>query len=274
MYLGVDIGGTKTLAAILDAHGVIKRQVKFPTSPDYSTFLSELTQTVAELGHGPFTAVGVGMPVSDFDRKHGIGLSYGNLPWKLVPIKEDIEKIVGQPIALENDAKLAGLSEAMLRKQHSKVLYVTISTGIGTALIVDQHLDPNIGDGGGANFLLQHKGKLQPWESFASGKAIVSRFGKRAEDIHDDTTWKRIVHDWHQGFLQLIAITEPDAVVIGGSVGTYFDRYGKLLIAELKRFETPLLRIPPISGAQRAETAVVYGCYDYAKQMFGASPRA
>lgn len=267
MYLGVDIGGTKTLAAVLNNDGVIKNSIKFPTSPDYPIFLKELRATLNELGKHDFTGVGVGMPVTDFDRKRGVGISYGNLPWRMVPIQYDIEQLVGQPIALENDAKLAGLSEAMLLKQHSKVLYITISTGIGTALIVDRVLDPNVGDSGGANLLLQHQGRLQPWESFASGKAIVRRFGKRASEIDDDATWKRIVHDWRQGFLQLIAITEPDAIVIGGSVGTYFKRYGKLLINDLTQFETPLLAIPPIVAAQRPEEAVVYGCYDYAKQV-------
>ena len=78
------------------------------------------------------------------------------------------------------------------------------------------------------------------------------------------------MHDWRQGFLQLIAVMEPDAIVIGGSVGSYFERYGKILKDDLKQFETPLLEIPPIIGAQRPEDAVVYGCYDYAKQVFGA----
>jgi glucokinase len=274
MYLGVDIGGTKTLAAVLNEHGVITQKTKIPTNKDYDQFLVELKQTIADFGNHDYRAAGVGMPVTEFDRAEGIGVRYGNLPWQNVPIQADLEKITGCPVALENDAKLAGLSEAMLLKQYSKVLYVTISTGIGTALIVNQHIDPNVGDSGGATMLLQHHGKLLPWEHFASGKAIVSRFGKRAEDIHDEATWRRIVHDWRSGFLELIAVMDPDIIVIGGSVGTYFDRYKDLLTAELKQYETPLLTIPPFIQAQRPEEAVVFGCYDYAKQQFGAHARA
>ena len=58
-------------------------------------------------------------------------------------------------------------------------------------------------------------------------------------------------------------------IVIGGSVGTYFDRYGKFLEAELKKFETPLVKAPALRGAARPEEAVIYGCYDYAKQLYG-----
>lgn len=274
MYLGVDIGGTKTLTAVLNEHGVITQKTKIPTNPDYPAFLQELEQVVRDFGDIDYRAAGVGMPVTDFDRRRGVGISFGNLPWQLVPVQHDIEKIAGCPVALENDAKLAGLSEAMLLKQYSKVLYVTISTGIGTALIADRHIDSNVGDAGGAVLLLEHHGKLQPWEHFASGKAIVKRFGKQAEDIHDEATWRTIVHDWSRGFLELIAIMEPDVIVIGGGVGTYFNQYHDLLVAELKRYETPLLAIPPLVQAQRPEEAVVFGCYDYAKQVFGAARHA
>lgn len=270
MYLGVDIGGTKTLAAVLDAHGVITQKTKFPTNPNYDEFLEELATVVAGFGDHDYKAAGIGMPVTDFDRKHGVGISFSNLPWQLAPVQADVQNIANCPVALENDAKLAGLSEAMLLKDYSKVLYVTISTGIGTALVVDQRIDANVGDAGGAALQLQHHGKLQPWEHFASGKAIVERFGKRAEDIHDEATWKIIVHDWTRGFLELIAIMEPDVIVIGGSVGTYFNRYQHLLLADLKKYETPLVKLPLFVQAQRPEEAVVYGCYDYAKQQFGA----
>lgn len=274
MYLGVDIGGTKTLAAVLNADGVIQQSVKFPTPIDYEEFLTTLKQTIATFGSHTYRACGVGMPVTDFDRKRGVGISFGNLPWHVVPVQDDIEAIVNCPVALENDAKLAGLSEAMLLKEYSKVLYVTISTGIGTALIVDQRIDPNVGDAGGAGLRMQHRGKFVPWESFASGHAIVERFGKRASDITDQKTWQTIVHDWVRGFLELIAVMEPDIIVIGGGVGAHFDRYGKLLEAELARYATPLLPIPPIRQAQRPEEAVVFGCYDYAKQLYGAPAHA
>ena len=62
--------------------------------------------------------------------------------------------------------------------------------------------------------------------------------------------------------MALIAITEPDLIVVGGSVGNYLERYLDPLTKELKQFETPLLKIPPIEQAQRPDEAVIYGCYD------------
>src|SRR4029077_13682232 len=101
----------------------------------------------------------------------------------------------------------------------------------------------NIGDGGGRTILLEHEGKLVPWEDFVSGRAIVARYGKRAEEINDQATWKAIVRELKLGFLELIAVMQPDVIVVGGSVGNYFERFKKPLEEMLKQYETPLVPI-------------------------------
>lgn len=270
MYLGVDVGGTKTLVAVLDDEGVITERVKFPTPEKYNDWLSELSKTLATFNTTDFQAAGLGVPATSLDRSRGIAYEYGNLAWRNTPVQADLEKLTHCPVVVENDAKLAGLSEAMLLKDtFHKVLYITVSTGIGIALVVDEHIDTNIGDGGGRLLQLEYRGKLTPWEDFASGRAIVERYGKKAQDITDEATWKRIAHDLAAGFIELIALTEPDVIVIGGSVGSYFDRYNELLASALKQLETPLLAIPPLRQAQRPEEAVVFGCYDLAKERYG-----
>ena len=270
MYLGIDVGGTKTLLAVLNNHGEITESRKFPTASNYNHFLLEVRHAIAHLNHTEWQAAGVGIPTSRFSRTTDVAYRFGNLPWKNVHVQHDLEKLLHCPVVLENDAKLACLSEAMLlRERYSRVLYVTISTGIGYALTVDGVMDTNIGDGGGRAILLEHRGKLVPWESFASGKAIVERYGKRAEDIHDEKTWQTIARDLRLGFLELIAVTQPDVIVVGGSVGTYFDRYKAFLLAYLKEHETPSLQIPPLRKAKRPEEAVIFGCYDLAKLTYG-----
>jgi predicted NBD/HSP70 family sugar kinase len=268
MYAGIDIGGSKTLVASLDVHGVITEKIRFETPKKYDDFLAELRTAFGALRNDDFVAGGVGAPGS-IDRHHGRGISFGNLGWKNIPILTDVENITRCPMVLENDAKLAALSEAMLVKDtYDKVLYVTISTGIGMGLIVDRTIQTGFGDGGGRTMLVEHNGRLESWESFASGKAIVARYGKKAADIKDKKTWQAVVRDLVPGFIELIALTQPDVVVIGGSVGTHFAKYGELLQAELKKFETPLLPIPSVLGAGRPEEAVLFGCYDLAKATF------
>ena len=268
-YLGVDIGGTKTLVATLDDSGAILEQKKFFTPKEYSKFLSQLADTIGDLKNNKFTAAAVAAP-GRIDRSKGIAIAFGNLPWEKVAIKSDMEKLVDCPVLIENDANLAGLSEAMLLKnEYKKVLYLTVSTGIRDGYIVNGIIDPSLQDNEPGQAMLEHEGKMQKWEDFASGRAIVKRFGKRASDITDEETWRVISRYLAQGLLELIAIVQPEVIVIGGGVGTYFKRFEKLLLEELHRYENPLIPIPPILGAARPEEAVIYGCYDLARSVYG-----
>jgi N-acylmannosamine kinase len=273
MYLGIDIGGTKTLAAVLDENGVIKEEDRFPTNHDYSKFLDDLKQTLSKFEHKDFRATGVGVAATIIQRELGILEKLGNLPWSNVPIQDDIEDICNNPVIVENDAKLAALSEAMLLKdKYRAVLYVTVSTGVGYGLVVAGNIDTNIGDGGGRTIMLEHDGKMMPWEDFASGRAIVERYGKMAKDITDESTWESISQDLAKGMIELIAMAEPQVIVIGGSVGEYFDRYKDPLKKAIAKYHVPLIKMPVLVQAQRPDQAVIYGCYDIAKQEYpGAS---
>ncbi|MBX6334094.1 ROK family protein [Candidatus Saccharibacteria bacterium] len=269
MYLAIDIGGTKTLVASLTDEGVIIERLRFETPKDYSEFIANLTRVVDQLTTKEFVACGVGVP-GRLDREKGIGIAMGNLPWHNVPIMQDVQNIAHCPVVIHNDAKLAGLSEAMLLKnEYSRVLFATISTGIGVSLITNQTIDPALADAEAGKAPILRGDKMVPWEDFASGRAIVNRFGKRAADIHDEATWKIIAHDIAIGLIDLIATVQPEVVVLGGSVGSHLDRFKSFLEEELKKFETPLIPIPPIRPAQRPDDAVLYGCYDLAKSVYG-----
>lgn len=269
MYLAIDIGGTKTLVASLNNDGVINEKLRFETPKSYEHFMPLLAGKVVELSTKEFVACGVGMP-GKIDRTHGRGIAMGNLPWQNVPIKSDVEKLVHCPVVVDNDANLAGLSEAMLVKsKYDRVLYITISTGIGTGIIINQVIDPAFADSEGGHMVLEYHDKLQSWESFASGKAIVRLFGKQAREITDETTWKHICHNLAVGMIDLIAVIQPQVIVLGGSVGHYLERFRSPLMTELKRYETPLVQIPVIVKAGRPDDAVLYGCYDLAKSIYG-----
>jgi beta-glucoside kinase len=267
MILGIDIGGTKTLLASFTDDGVLGKTYKFPTPKSYPDFLSQITTSLPLLGVNDFLACGVGVP-GVLDRPNGRIVGLGNLPWKDEKIESDIEKIVNCPVKIENDAKLAGLSEAiLLNNQYERVLYITFSTGIGISLIVNNQIDSNISDRGGHGILLEHHGKVQIWEDFASGKAIVAKYGKRASEIDSKAVWKEIVGGMAIGIFDLITILEPDVVVIGGGVGANFPKFGDLLVDKLKTFEMPVSKIPPVIQAKNAEEAVIYGCYYLTKEL-------
>lgn len=274
MYLGVDVGGTKTLVASLTNKGEITESVKFPTPKSYNDFIRQLTETIHGLKTKEFQAGGIALP-GKIDRaqgvrKHATGLVFGNLPWKNVPIQADLEKIIHAPVIVENDANAGAVSEArLLKDKYETALYIAIGTGIGVGATRHGRLIPGLEDMEAGQILLEHQGKLEKWESFASGHAIFKRFNKRASEITDERTWKIISKDLAAGIIQLIAIVQPDVIILGGGIGTHYSKYKKYLLEVLKRYEVPLVPIPPIVQAKRPEEAVVYGCYNLAKERYG-----
>ena len=267
MYICIDIGGTKTLVASVTGEGIVTESVKFPTPEKYEQFLPELQKAVESLSTDDFRAGTVAVP-GTIDRKGGRIKQLGNREsWQNIPVARDIENITQCPMLIENDAKLAGLSEAMLLKDtYERVLYITISTGIGIGLTVNGRIDSSLGDGGGRTMLLAHQGKLTPWEDFASGKAIVKKYGKMASELEDPIAWGNIARTLTPGLIELIAVLNPEVIVIGGGAGRYLHKFKKPLVADLRQYETPALQIPPIVVAKRPDEAVIYGCYDYARQ--------
>ena len=268
MYLAVDIGGTKTLLASFATNGKLAKHVKFPTPKNYHDFLESLRTNLASLDCPDFRAGCVAAP-GRLDRKRGLVIAMGNLKWQNIPLQHDIEQITDCPIVVENDTKLASLSEAVeLKNQYSKVLYVTISTGISSGLVVEQKLVPALLDSESGQMLLEHNDALSTWESFASGKAIVKKYGKLASEITDPIAWKAISHNIAIGLIDLVATIQPEVIVIGGGVGSNFSKFKTPLLNELKRYEMPLVPIPPVIQAKRPEEAVVYGCYLLAKDHY------
>src|SRR5690349_1072550 len=127
MYLGIDVGGTKTLLAVFNAKGEIVKQSKFDTPKKYADFLKALKIALAEFNDYHFLAACCAIP-GKVDRKHGVGVVFGNLAWHDAPIKKDVGQLLGgKKLYLENDANLAGLYEASVFKSlYRKVLYLTI----------------------------------------------------------------------------------------------------------------------------------------------------
>jgi len=258
------------LLAAFDEAGTITEQVKFPSSPDYSSFLNDLSETISSnLSSHEFLAAAVGAP-GLLDRHAGIIHILSNLPWRDKPIRDDISKIIHCPVTIENDSKAGALSEALLvLNQYKRVLYITIGTGIGGGFIVNGALEPDLYNSEFGQIVFPHNNKLMRWESFASGKAIFELYGKKAAEIDDPVIWKAIAGDLGLGIIAACAITQAEAVIFGGGVGVYFEKFAEPLRVFIDQHLHPLILKPTLLQAQHAEQAVVFGCYELAKQLYG-----
>jgi glucokinase len=264
MLVTVDTGGTKTLIAHFGQDGVLGETIKFPTPKNQDEYVALLRETLQKnYEDKTVEAVVVALPGII---KNGVALWCNNLKWKNFDALSALKGVLGDaPVLIENDANLAGLAETRALKQLPvSSLYVTVSTGIGTGVITNGHIDPGLRYSEGGRALVEFKGEVREWESFASGRAIVDTYGKFARDITDQKTWDEIADRISRGFLAVVPIIQPDVIIIGGSIGTYFERYGSKLEKILNDKLPPHIPCPRFLQAQHPEEAVIYGCYYYA----------
>ena len=264
MIVAVDTGGTKTLIAGYTEAGKITTEYKFPTPQKTSDYIEQLKYHLDILFGGrdvDAIVIGIPGPVKD-----GVAVWCNNLKWKNFNVAGALKGVLnGAPLYVDNDANLAGLAETrQLKPMPASSLYVTISTGIGSGIITDGKIDPALRYSEAGRALIEYDGMVREWESFASGKAIYKTYGKYAHDIHNKRTWHQIADRISRGFLAVIPILQPDCIIIGGSIGTYFDQYSHDLKAMLREKLPDHINLPKFIQASHPEQAVIYGCYYYA----------
>lgn len=264
MIVAIDTGGTKTLVTAFSQGGIAGEKIKFPTPPDQNDYLELLKETLHKTYGGQrVEAIVIAMPAIV---KNGVAVWCNNLHWKDFDVASALKGVLGDtPIWVENDANLAGLAETRSREPMPlSSLYVTVSTGIGTGITTNGVIDPGTRLSEGGRMLVEYNGRVREWESFASGKAIYKAYDQYARDITSKRTWNEIADRISRGFLAAIPLLQPDIIIIGGSIGTYFDHYSERLETILRSHLPPHIPCPIIVSAKHPEEAVIYGCYYHA----------
>jgi len=191
LVVGVDVGGTKVAAGLVDANGEITSQTRVPmvSTASADEGLSAVLQAIAEVlpnGEGQVSGIGICAP-GPLDPTTGVILNPPNVPcWRDFPLAEAVQKVYRVPVHVDNDANAAALAEARwgAGRGYQSVFYATVGTGIGTGIIFDGHIfHGRTGAAGeGGHVSIDYRGPLckcgKPGciEVFASGTAI----GKRA----------------------------------------------------------------------------------------------
>jgi glucokinase len=251
--IGVDLGGTKILAGLVDREGRITRETQVPT-PTSSTgdLIAGLEETVAGLVEPGVGAIGFGIP-GTIDQPRGRVEVTVNLPLVEFDFRDWMRRRFDLPVGIDNDANAATFAEwafgAGRGTRHMVML--TLGTGIGGGLILDGR--PYRGAVGAAaelgHIVVEHDGP--PCQGFctgrghleslasgtAAGKAARELFGesanahdlvKQAQAGNEDAlaALVEIGHILGSGIGSLVNIFNPELVVIGGG----FSAAGDLLL--------------------------------------------
>lgn len=147
--LGIDLGGTKMHAVVINRKGVVLASARRPTKPEdgYKAVLKRLVRTCAEAAEGAdlklkdFTAIGLGMP-GPIDDERGVVHLAPNLGWRERPVAADLRKLIRRPVRLGNDVNFGCLGEATYGTATGSVSVFAafVGTGLGGGLVLDGRL--------------------------------------------------------------------------------------------------------------------------------------
>ena len=241
---GIDIGGTNTRIALIDEAYEIIQRIQFPTDVNNPQATLQKIQETVQSFSVAIAGVGLSCP-GPLDLKQGIILDTPNLKggWHGLAVSKELSARLKVPVFLENDANLACLAEAVLGqgKDYSYVQFLTISTGLGSGLVIDKKIYQ------GAHGFAHEISNIPLWrngpshgsiyhggvEAICSGTAITTRAKKAGLDVEhagdvyslacsQNQTAIDIMEDAKEYLANTIAIiyafVDPEIVILGGSV--------------------------------------------------------
>ncbi|TKK77262.1 ROK family glucokinase [Herbidospora galbida] len=184
LTIGIDIGGTKVAAGVVDAHGLIVESLLKPTPADNPAKVAEtVAEAIKELADSyEVEAVGVGA-AGFIDETRSVVRFAPNLAWREEPLQRKLTEMTGLPIVVENDANAMAWGEFRFGagRGESHLIAVTVGTGIGGGLILGGAVYRGRWGMGGELGHMQTVpggvkcgcGNLGCWEQYASGNALV-----------------------------------------------------------------------------------------------------
>jgi glucokinase len=158
IYVGIDLGGTSIKLALIDQAGDILYRAESPTDVQGGgdSILYQIRDMIETgLRSGSYDRAqikGVGMGAPGFLRmKDGVMLEAVNIGWKNYPVRDRLQQIVNLPVFLENDANVAAYGEQWkgAGKEARDVLCVTLGTGVGGGVIINNQIHHGANDTAG-----------------------------------------------------------------------------------------------------------------------------
>ncbi len=244
--IGVDVGGTKTLAAVVDRHGKIEQDVVHSTDiSSQDALLAGLDAIVEELRDGrEIAALGFGIP-SRVDQRSGRAVASVNIPLAGVDFRDRMRERHGVPVGIDNDANAATIGEwhAGAARGARYVVMLTLGTGVGGGLILDGRpyrgatgvgaelghivigLDgPPCGCGGHGHLESYAAGPVadraarELYGNGSDGHELVER-GRKGEPEAVEAL-AEIGRRLGTGIASFVNVFEPELVVVGGGFGS------------------------------------------------------
>jgi glucokinase len=248
----VDIGGTKIAVGVVDDSGRVLARQQAPTQtagrwPQGLTLIATMLRKAARDANATIAGIGIGS-TGPLDPLSGKFENLDTIPqWSGASPVDDLSREFSVSVAMENDADAGALAEATwgAGRNKSRLIYITVGTGIGGGIILDGHLYRGVG---GAHPEVAHQvleaggppcscGLRGCWEALASGPAMAKWMESHAEYMGSPGLTARRIYEHAMagdplaaraveretfylgiGLANLVNLFTPDAIILGGSV--------------------------------------------------------
>jgi glucokinase len=249
MNIGVDIGGTNLRAGI-EVGGAITRQsrVILENKESLSSTLSQLMELIRPLTRYPVKGIGIGVPsVVNIDK--GIVYNVVNIPsWEEVALRDLVQQEFNLPVSVNNDVNCFTLGEHRygLAQRFKSVIGLALGTGLGSGIIIDNHLYTGNNCGAGEIGMLPYRDSVM--ENYVCNRFFEDTLGIDAFEAHNAALQgdARVLETWrvfgsHLGaVIRTVMYTyDPEAIVLGGSITKASHFFKASMLESLKDFAYP-----------------------------------
>ena len=249
MKIGVDLGGTNIRCGLIDNDRVVTK-LSEPCLSDRSEneVLEQLERLISQLINPSVKGIGIGVP-SVVDMQNGIVYNVTNIPsWKEVHLKDILEKKFNLPVCVNNDSNCFALGEHAggVGKPFRNMLGVTLGTGVGAGVIINNELYSGSNTGAGEIGCLPY---LERNYEYYCGSAFFVKFhgttGKEAARLANagDARALKIWEEFgfHIGMLvqAILYAFDPEAIVFGGSISKAYSLFSVAMKIAMSGFDYP-----------------------------------
>lgn len=309
-YLALDIGGTKTSAALFTKEGRIYRDYVLTMKSEtfkgeeavYQNTKRVLGKLLAETGTAKdaVEGIGVGSP-GPLDTRRGLILHAPLMGWRNFPIVERLKEDFRKPVLLDNDGNLGGLAEVRsgVGRGAGHLIYMTVSTGCGSGVIIDGDIYRGHRDGAGelGHMSLFPEGRPCPcgskgcFELYASGTALNRRMredmerGRKSLAFEFAEYEKEKIEGRHLseaaargdayalelyreegyylglGIANLFNLFDPEVIVLGGGVSKAKEFFHESLMETLRKRCIQRIGEDALRYSKLNDRVVLYGAY-------------
>jgi glucokinase len=244
--LGIDIGGTNIRVGLVENNVVVRMEsLKIKREGSETEIMDDLNIIIGKFVKEKIDGIGIGVP-SLVDPEKGIIYDATNIPaWKEVHLKEQLEAKYNIPVYVNNDANCFVMGEKHFGKvkAYSNIVGLIIGTGLGSGLVLNNHLYAGKNCGAGEFGMIPFRD--HNFEYYCSGQFFENVHGTTGEEIklraeHGDTRASEIFTQFGSNLGEVIKVImlalDPEIFILGGSVSKSYEFFKDAMWVSIRKF--------------------------------------